>query len=166
MRIYIIVLTIVVISFDSCVSDKEEGVVISDATIYNLVKSSSFSFYKNKADTLKADPLSPHLSFLRVSFNPMAQSVMNDSLGALTASSFPDESMIVKEIYDIKGGGLQRYSVMYKLRGAANNGSGWVWNELRPDGSVIYSTAHKGDQCVSCHAEGVNSDLVRTFALH
>lgn len=160
------ILTLLVISLYSCVSDKEEGVVVTDGTIYNLVKSSSFSFFKNKADTLPADPSSPHTSFMRVLFNPKAQSAMNDSLGALSASTFPDESLIVKEVYDTKGGTLQVYSVMYKLKGAANNGSGWIWNELRPDGNVIYSAARKGDQCISCHTEGINSDLVRTFALH
>ncbi len=166
MRIKNTILIILAFSIYSCVSDKEEGVVIADGTIFNLVKSSSFSFYKNKTDTLPADPSSPHTSFMRVLFNPKAQSAMNDSLSTLTASVFPDESMIVKEVYDTKGGALQVYSVMYKLKGAANNGSGWIWNEFRPDGNVIYSAARKGDQCVSCHTEGVSSDLVRTFALH
>ena len=166
MKIKRIILTLLSISLYSCVSDKEEGVVISDATLYSLIKSSSFSFYKNNADTLQADASSPHGSFIRVNFNPKAQSVMNDSVSSLTGSTFPDESLIVKEIYDVKGGPLQSYAVMYKLKGAANNGMGWIWSEIRPDGNVIYSTARQGDQCVSCHTEGANSNLVRTFALH
>jgi len=101
-----------------------------------------------------------------VRFNPKAANAMNDSLDDLKAESFPDESMIVKEIYDVKGGPLQRYAIMYKLRNAANNGSGWVWSEMNADGSPVFSSALKGSQCVSCHASGTNSDLVRTFSLH
>ena len=152
--------------FFSCVSDKEEGVLISDETVYNLVKTSSLSFFKKSSDTLQVDPASPHGSFIRVLMNPKAQSVMNDSLNALIQSSFPDESLIVKEVYNTKGGALQNYAVMYKFKGALNNGSGWIWNELEPDGKVIYSAGKKGDQCTSCHSEGTNADLVRTFALH
>jgi hypothetical protein len=151
----------------ACVNEKEEGVVVSDATLFDLSKNiSSFSFYKNKPDTLPADSSSPHFFFVRVRFNPKAASVMNDSLSALTAASFPDESMIVKEVYDNKGGALQRLDIMYKLRNAANNGLGWVWSEMNADGSVVTSAALKGDQCASCHSAGTNSDLVKTFGLH
>ena len=159
--------TLLFFIFYSCTSDTEEGLIVSDATILSLMQNeSSFLYYKNNLDTLKADPSSPHFPFVRIRFNPKARSAMNDSLSKLTANVFPDESMIVKEIYSGKGGTLLGYSVMYKLHNAANNGSGWVWSEINPDGSTAYSTTNKGDQCVSCHSSNVNADLVRTFSLH
>lgn len=90
---------------------------------------------------------------------------MNDSVSNLDASSFPDESMIVKEIYTLKGQPVRLLAIMYKLRNASNSGSGWVWTELKGNGDVIYSAANKGDQCVACHSEN-DADLVRTFMLH
>ena len=158
---------LIFILLSSCVSDKQEGPFISDATLLSLAQNvSSFSYFKNKTDTLNADPESAHFDYVRVRFNPKASFAMNDSLNNLTAQSFPDESMIVKEIYNQKGGPLRNYAIMYKLRNAANNGSGWIWAEIKPDGEVIYSASKKGDQCVACHASGNAVDLVRTFGLH
>ncbi len=91
---------------------------------------------------------------------------MDDSVKSLEQATFPDESMIVKEVYDVKGGPLQRYEVMYKLRNAANSSNGWVWSELNADGSAAISAGLKGSQCVGCHSSGINSDDVRTFGLH
>ncbi len=165
--------TILVFSFiifsciSACVSDKEEGVFISDAVLNNQLQNiTSFTYYKNNTDTLISDQSSPHFPYVRIRFNPKAMSAMNNSADKLLSQSFPDESMIVKEIYNQKGGSLLNYAVMYKLRNAVNNGSGWIWSEIEPDGNVIYSASRKGDQCVSCHASGTNSDLVRTFGLH
>jgi hypothetical protein len=160
-------LLLVVIFFSGCVSDKQEGAVVSDASLFGLATSvSAFSYYKNSPDTLDADPASPHFAFVRVKFNPRATASLNVSLSGLSAASFPDESLIVKEVYDTRGGGLQVYAVMLKMRGAGNNGDGWIWGEYRADGTVIYSAARKGDQCVGCHRLPGAVDLVRTFALH
>lgn len=162
-----IALLIFAAQLTACVSDKEEGVVISDATLFSLTKNvSSYSYFKNSEDTLATDPSSEHGLFMRVRFNPKASSAMNDSLSGLTGSVFPEESMVVKEVYYQRGGPLIEYVVMYKLHKAANNSYGWLWGQFNPDGSVIYSSAQKGDRCVSCHLTPSNSDLVRTFSLH
>ncbi|MEO8211399.1 MAG: cytochrome P460 family protein [bacterium] len=166
MRIGISVITIFLIC-NSCVSEKEDGVIISDATLFEMAQNvSSFSYFENNSDTLNTDPSSPHFAFVRVRFNPRARSGMNDSLNLLTAATFPEESMIVKEVYGSKGGALTRYEIMYKLHGASNSASGWVWSELAADGTPIYTSINKGDQCISCHSLPVNSDFVRTFSLH
>ena len=167
MRIIKLFSVIIILFASSCVSEKEDGVYISDAMLYNLAtNTSSFTYYKNDNDTLPADPLSPHGHFIRVRFNPKAVSAMNQNVSQLTSSYFPDESMIVKEVYDSRGGSLIVYAIMYKLHGASNNGSGWVWNEMTASGDVFTSADHKGEECVSCHSSGDHSDLVRTFALH
>ena len=164
-RVLISLLFIACIS--SCVSDKEEGTIVSDETLLNLAQNiASFTYYKNNSDTLIADVKSPHTPFIRIRFNPKASSAMNNSMDKLLASSFPDESMIVKEVYNRKGSSLVKYVIMYKLKNAANNGSGWVWSEISSNGNAEYSALRKGDQCVNCHSANVNSDLVRTFGLH
>ncbi len=169
MRIGLIFIIIIFAFISSCVSDKEEGVIVSDATLFNLAQNdtSSFTYYKNSPDILIADTTrSRHLPYVRIRFNPKASSAMNPSMDKLLSSSFPDESMIVKEVYNQIGGPLVNYAIMYKLRNAANNGSGWVWSEIYPDGNVLTPAVLKGDQCVSCHSLYKNSDLVRTFWLH
>ncbi len=156
-----------IVFLTSCVNDKEEGPLVTDASLFELSQSvSSFSYYKNTLDTLPADPSSEHFNFVRVRFNPTAKQAMDDSTKALVAGSFPDGSMIVKEIYATSGGPLTQLAIMYKLKNAANNGSGWVWSTLQPDGASIYSSSEKGGLCVGCHSSGVHSDLVQTFALH
>ena len=158
---------IILIFFTSCVSDKEEGPIVSDATLFNLAQNvSSFTYYKNNKDTLMADRSSPHGPLIRVRFNPKAKTVMNSSVDNLSGISFPDESMIVKEVYNQKGGSLISYAIMYKLRNAANSGSEWVWSEINSYGNVRTPAALKGNECISCHSTGVNSDLVKTFGLH
>jgi hypothetical protein len=151
----------------SCVSEKEKGLNISDATLFDQAKNaSSFFYYKNSSDTLNTAPVSPHFAYVRIRFNPKATTAMNDSVSNLTETQFPEESMIVKEVYTAPGGPLESYEIMYKKSGAANSASGWIWSELKSDGSVIYSAVNKGEQCASCHAQPTNSDLVRTFSLH
>ena len=151
----------------SCASDKEEGTVVSDQTLVNMAKSiSSFTYYKINDDTLATDPSSDHGAFIRVRMNPKAISAMNDSVSSLNMASFPDESMIVKEMYNSKGGPLAGYVIMYKLRTGSDNNYGWLWGEYDADGNPFYSVSKKGDRCVSCHSEPTNADLVRTFSLH
>ena len=167
MRIGFFISLLIFFCITSCVSDKEEGPIVSDATLFNLAQNvSSFTYYKNNTDTLIADQASPHGPFVRIRFNPKATSSMNGSVDNLLSLSFPDESMIVKEVYNQKGGSLVSYAIMYKLRSAANNGSGWIWSEIHADENVETSATLKGDQCVGCHSSGINSDLVKTFGLH
>lgn len=151
----------------ACSTKKDEGVVVSDATLFNIAQTvSSFSYYKNSTDTLLSDPTSPHGGYMRVRFNQKVMSVMNDSATRIISTTFPEGSMVVKEIYDTPGGPLLELAIMYKVAGASNGAGGWVWNEMLPDGSVEYSTANKGSECIDCHRGATNMDLVRVFYTH
>jgi hypothetical protein len=163
-RLSLLLAAIVIVS---CSSDKEEGLVVSDLSVLEIAKTvSSFTYYRNSPDTMQsAVSVSPHFAFVRVRFNQVARSVMNDSMTA-ALSEFPDESMIVKEVYDNRGGPLISYSIMFKKRNAANSTAGWVWNETEANGNVIFSTALKGDRCVGCHGSGDNSDFLKTPFFH
>lgn len=151
----------------ACSSKKEEGVIISDATLFDLTQPvSSFTYLKKSLDTLPVAGNSPHGGYVRVRFNQKAISAMNDSATRLSKTFFPDESLIVKEVYGTSGGQLLEYSVMYKVPGAANSGSGWVWAEYLPDGTTEYSAGNKGGECISCHSASGNYDLVQIFRFH
>ena len=151
----------------SCSSKKEEGVVISDATLFDLTQTvSSFTYLNKSLDTLPVSGNSIHGGFVRVRFNQKAISAMNDSATRLSKTFFPDESLVVKEIYGTSGGPLLGYAAMYKIPGAANSGSGWVWAEYLPDGTPAYSAGLKGGECISCHSASGNYDLVQIFRFH
>lgn len=157
------------ISILACTSKKQEGIIITDDVLYNLVKSpTSFTYYKNTLDTLLADSATngSHGNYVRIRFNQKAISALNDSVSSPIKIFFPNESLIVKEIYDQSGSALLVLAVMYKFPGSANSGSGWVWAEYLPNGQVAYSSINKGAGCVSCHARGNNFDLVQTFLYH
>ncbi len=151
----------------ACSSKKEEGVVISDATLFELTQTlSSFTYLNKSLDTLPVAGNSPHGGYIRVRFNQKAISAMNDSATRLSKTFFPDESLVVKEVYGTSGGPLLEYSVMYKIPGAANSGSGWIWAEYLPDGTPEYPAIKKGDDCISCHSASGNYDLVQIFRFH
>ena len=153
--------------FLSCTTKKAEPPIVSDQTLFELAQHTpGFSYYKGRPDTLPADPSSPHGSFVRVRFNPTARAAMNDSISQLTETTFPDESMIVKEVYDQRGGQLKAYAILYKLKNNANSSGGWLWSETDPVGNVLYSVEKKGEDCFSCHSSSTNIDFVKTFGLH
>lgn len=165
LRFLCILLAVVYLS--GCSSKKEEGLVISDASLFDLTQTvSSFTYLNKTTDTLPVAGNSPHGGFVRVRFNQKAISAMNDSATRLSKTFFPDESLIVKEVYGTSGGPLLEYAVMYKLPGAANSTSGWVWAEYLPDGSPEYSAINKGGECISCHEASGNYDLVQIFRFH
>lgn len=160
-------LIIGVMHFSACTSDKQEGVVISDQTLFELaINLSGYKFYKNNPDTLAVAGGSPHGSFIRVRFNDAALDAMDAGISTLPGGTFPDGAVVVKEISDSRGGPVNVLAIIYKSSAAANAGAGWLWNEVRPDGSVIFSVARKGDGCIGCHSASGNIDLVRTFSLH
>ncbi len=117
------------------------------------------------ADSVTAGTLNgshAHQPLVRVSMNSTA-------FGALRAGrlpggeSFPDGSIIVKEI--IMESRVTLIAVLIKDRSNPLAGNGWLWSELLPDGTTVYSVQNRGEGCVGCHAreEGPGHDLVRTF---
>jgi hypothetical protein len=145
-------------------SDENE---LSDQEIYERANNKTgFVYYKNITDTLTAAAASPHKTFILVRFNDVALNVIGPDGKLQPGKSFPDESIIVNEIYQKKGGKPDRIAVMIKRPKDINSESGWLWTEFKTDGSAKVSAADKGSQCVSCHAGQGNKDLVLTFSLH
>ena len=156
------------LTLGSCTNKKADPPTISDATLYQKsLELNSFSYFKTSHDTLVTSPSSPHGFYMRVRFNPIARAAMNDSISRLSAASFPDESMIVKEVYDNPGGPLKAYAIMFKMKNNADNAGGWLWNETDPQGNVLYSVTKRGIECVSCHTtNALNADLEMTQFFH
>ena len=139
---------------------------ITDKALFELVTNSGLFYYQNNASYIASDPSSPHDKFMRVNFNAKASSALGPDGKLPPGVTFPDSSLIVKEISSTQAGSLKLYAVMYKMPKASNAGSGWVWAEYKPGGSVASGAGNKGSSCISCHSGGKQRDLVRTFDLH
>ncbi|HRC33281.1 MAG TPA: cytochrome P460 family protein [Bacteroidia bacterium] len=137
----------------SCKKDKAEE--DANQALIDEVNSSGYTYYQNGTLLSGVSP-SPHGSF-KLRFNNIAKA-------ALVGNSFPTGSIIVKELF--VGTTLDQFAVMKKDASNANAGSGWVWAEFKPDGTVTYSAANKGSGCIGCHSGTPNRDLIRTFDLH
>ncbi len=159
-----------------CISCKDEGEekaparVSTDADLFTLItRTQPFTSYRlfPNADSVTSGTLNgstAHQPTVRVSMNTTAFGVLQN--GMLPAgSTFPDGSIIVKEIRT--NGQTTLYAVLYKDRGnpVAESGSGWLWAEYFPDGRVAFSVTTRGNGCISCHSreQGPQHDFVRTF---
>lgn len=162
--ILVIITSLILITLQSCKKDKEEEPKITniDPEIYSNATASGYVFYQN-GDLLSGVSPSPHGAF-KLRFNSIAAAAL-DSTGELpSGNTFPSGSIIVKDIYS--GSTLTTYAVMKKDPSNEFSGNGWVWAEYKPDGTVLFTTANKGNGCISCHSGTPNRDLTRTFDLH
>ncbi|MES2621312.1 MAG: hypothetical protein V4615_10715 [Bacteroidota bacterium] len=125
-----------------------------DKALFNKSKDATgFTYYKNDITVLPSSSGSPHNSFFRVRFNAAAQAALTDNGKLPVGNSFPDGSLIVKELYDSQSGNLALLA------------AGWLWAEFKPDGKAAYSTSKKGEGCISCHNLSGNRDYARLFEL-
>ncbi|MFN4774080.1 MAG: hypothetical protein ACK6DR_18680 [Gemmatimonas sp.] len=130
---------------------------ISDATLSAAARQTSgWTYYKLRPDTLVRAQSSGHSEArLRTRYNAIAAALLDASGKVRPGASFPDSSLIVKEL--LVGNRLSRYAVMYKLRGSPNAGTGgWLWAYYAPDGSTQIGIGARGASCISCHASGID----------
>lgn len=159
----IAVLALPALLFTSCKKDEEEEKQ-DNKDLYCEISKSGYVYYSGTQ--VITEGLGGAHGFIKVRFNPTAASAL-DSTGKLpVGASFPNGSVIVKEIYGSASGGLNLYAVMKKSSGDKNAGSGWLWGEYKPGGDVAFSVAKQGNGCISCHSGGDNRDLTKVFDLH
>lgn len=139
---------------------------VTDDVLFEHVTSEGLYYYLNDPKYMASDPSSPHDKFMRTNFNAKAASVLGPDGKLSAGKTFPDSSLIVKEISSSETGSLKLYAVMYKIPKASNAGNGWVWAEYKPGGSVETGAGNKGTSCMGCHSSGKNRDLVKIFDLH
>jgi hypothetical protein len=134
----------------------------SDSLLLATLNENGYSYFQG-GKTLQPAPASPHGEF-KLRFNQTALSAL-DATGKLPLrASFPDGSVIVKEVYS--GNVISVFAVMKKSRNDINANNGWIWAELAPTGEVYFSVKQHGSGCVSCHRDRPNRDFVRSFDLH
>ena len=145
----------------SCKKEEEE----IDATLWNEINGSGYTYYTGTPGITAAVGNSPH-GFERVRFNTIAQQALGSDGKLPSGNTFPDGAVIVKEIFSSATGPLELYAIMKKNPTSPLAGSGYEWSEFTPDGNVTFSSDKKGNGCISCHSGNPNRDLVLTFDLH
>jgi hypothetical protein len=98
-----------------------------DKSLYEKVKSDAgFAFYKNNTTVLQSSGSSPHNAYFRMRYNSIAINAMTDNGKLPGGGSFPEGSLVVKELYDSPTGSLKLLAVMEKASqgstGADGNG--------------------------------------------
>lgn len=135
---------------------------ITDASLFEEANDSGFAYYAN-GNILSAVSPSPHGSF-KLRFNSIAATAL-DNTGELPANgTFPAGSVVVKEGF--QNNTLNLLIAIKKAPTDANAGDGWVWGAYLLDGTPTITIQDKGAQCVNCHNDTPNRDLLRTFDLH
>jgi len=136
-----------------------------DKDLYNeIINTTGYTYYVGTPGIMSGAGNSPH-GYERVRFNAIAQAAL-DSTGKLpSGASFPDGSIIVKDVYSSASGNINLYAVMKKATNNSAAGSGYLWAEFETDGKVAFSTSKKGDGCISCHSNYPHRDLTRIFDL-
>ena len=135
----------------------------SDAEVYEATTTSNLVFYQNVDTVYEPAANSPHGDF-KLKFNDIAASAFDSSGRLPEGGTFPDGSLVVKEVQS--SGTTSLYAVMKKDSKSSVAGNGWLWAEYDTDGKVLSSVNGKGSSCISCHAQSPHRDYTRSFDLH
>ncbi len=139
-------LIIFVFIFSNCKKDKN-----ADADLFKEVDESGYVFYKADPIVKESSPQSAHNNYFRVKYNAIAYAALTDTGKLPIGGSFPEGSLVVKELYDNLTGDIQLLAVMKKTN-SDNAAQGWEWAEYKTNGDVIYGITKKGEACTSCHS--------------
>jgi hypothetical protein len=148
------------LSLNSCTKDKETSE--TDLHLYEMAKTTSgFIWFNNSSVLLNKSSGSGHSQpFLRTRYNSVAASKLDSTGKVMTGSTFPEGSLIVKELYN-NSTTLGRYAILYKKSGIPEaDAKGWVWGYINSDGSVAEEASKKGSACSGCHSQAENIDYM------
>ena len=135
-----------------------------DSFLFEKSRESGFSWYQQNDSIKRSANASAHSKYFRVRFNTVAQAALTNNGRLPQGATFPNGSLIVKELYDSATAPLKYLAMMYKDSSHALAVNGWVWLELKGDGGNYISATEKGAQCTGCHAAN-SRDQVRLFDL-
>lgn len=159
--LFMAVCSVAILHLTSCSKDPSQTTGI-DKELYEMAKISTGSvWFKNSSALLKKSSGSAHPQpFLRTRYNSIAAAKLDLAGKIMVGTTFPEGSLIVKELYD-NTTTLGRYAVLYKKSGSAEADSkGWVWGYINADGSVAEPASNKGSGCISCHSQADNIDYM------
>ncbi len=134
----------------------------ADKELYNIAKScEGYTWFKNDRALLNKSSGSGHPQpFLVTRYNSIAAGQLTADAQIKAGASFPEGSVVVKELYE-NSGKLKRYAILYKKPShpfADNNG--WVWGYINADGSSAEPSSNKGKACIGCHTQTGNIDYM------
>lgn len=139
---------------------KDKTAKLTDKELYEKSKSSvGFTYYKFNSELLPKSSGSGHSqAFLKTRFNDIAATVLDNDGKVLEGTSFPEGSLIVKELWSTETE-FSRYAILLKEPGNPDaDAKGWVWGYINADGSVAIPASDKGAACISCHSQSDNID--------
>jgi hypothetical protein len=134
----------------------------TDKLLYDMSKSNTGFIWYKKSDALltKSSGSAHPQSFLRTRYNAVAATKLDGSGRIMQGVSFPEGSLIVKELYE-NSTTLTRYAILYKKSDNPDaDAKGWVWGYINADGGVADPSSNKGRSCISCHSQNGNIDYM------
>ena len=151
---------VIIWTINSC--NKEKDATGTDKELYDMAKAtSSFTWFNNSSSLLSKSSGSGHdQPLLRTRYNSVAAAKLDPSGKIMTGATFPEGSVIVKELYE-NATTLSRYAVLYKKSASKDaDANGWVWGYVDADGTVAEAASKKGSSCISCHSQADNIDYM------
>jgi len=98
--------------------------------------------------------------FLKTRYNSIAQSQLNSQGNIQSNASFPEGSVVVKELF-ADSSTIGRYALLWKNSNHKYaDQNGWVWGYVNGDGTVAIPASQKGGSCISCHSQSENIDYM------
>jgi hypothetical protein len=135
-----------------------------DDALYADISNQTFTAYYGDESIQPAYGESPHESGI-LKFNTTAQAALGDNGKLPTGQSFPQGSILLKEVYN-NAGKLVKYVVMKKEAYSEYSNKDWLWAEYDDKGDLLYGTFYQGTECISCHSITPNRDYSRSFDLY
>jgi hypothetical protein len=142
--------------------DNNDMVESTDKMLYDMsISSNGFTWYKKSDDLLDKSLRSAHeLPFLKTRYNTVAATKLDGAGKIMEGVSFPEGSLIVKELYESPTK-LIRYAILYKKSDSPDaDARGWVWGYINADGGIALAASAKGSGCKGCHSESGNIDYM------
>jgi hypothetical protein len=139
----------------------EETEDSADAELLELAKDTEDNtWYKESDALLPRSAGSGHAqALLRTRFNSIAATVLDTNGQVLPDTTFPNGSVIVKELFD-DASTLAQYAILFKKPSHPYaDADGWVWGYVRPNGEVREPSRNKGSACRNCHGQENNIDF-------
>jgi hypothetical protein len=145
------------IVWNACKHEPKEG--IEHEMFEAGRKSEGFTWYKFNSQIIPSSELSGHSDpDQRTRYNSIAAAMLDANGKVMEGITFPEGSLIVKELYK-NNGNLNTYAMMFKKPSAAEaDAAGWVWGYFDEKGSPRASASEKGAQCRGCHNQNGSID--------
>ncbi len=124
-------------------------------------ETSGFTWYKNSSSLLGRSSGSGHpQAYLRTKFNAIAAAKLDSSGKIQVGATFPEGSLIVKELFE-NTTTLSQYAILYKKSESPDaDAKGWVWGYIGSKGKVVEPASNKGSSCIGCHSQADNIDYM------